>query len=156
VPHTVPHCDSYCTTLCLIMYHIVPHTLSHCASYCTTLCHILYHKLCLILYHKSPINLRQCVRSILQNIVDAQPGLKEDQPCHLATHYCGKLEVHVSVDSLAFSCMYPSASGPVTSYKIFIHIKVLLVKWKTLHLQSFFNSISLRLSLVQRFLLYIL
>jgi hypothetical protein len=115
-----------------------------------------FHALCLILYHKSPINLRQCVRSILQNIVEAQPESKEDQPRHLPTHCCGKLEVHVSVDSLAFRCMYPSASRPVTSFKIFIHIKVLLVKWKTLHLESFIKSVSLRLSLVQRFLLYIL
>ena len=74
----------------------------------------------LILYHKSPINLRQCVRSILQNIADAQPGSKEDQPCHLATHCCGKLEAHVSVDSLEFSCRYSSASRPVTSSKVFI------------------------------------
>jgi len=109
-----------------------------------------------ILYHKSPSNLRQCVRSILQNIADAQPGLNEDQPHHLATHCCGKLEARVSVDSLEFSCRHSSVSRPVTSSKIFIHIQVLLVKRKTLHLESFFNYISLRSSLVQRFLLYIL
>ena len=74
----------------------------------------------------------------------------------LAMHCCGKLEACVSVDSLEFSCRYSSASRPVTSSNIFIHIKVLLVKWKTLHLESFFNYISLRSSLVQRFLLYIL
>jgi hypothetical protein len=37
-----------------------------------------------------------------------------------------------------------------------VNIKVLLEKWKTLHLESFLTSYSLRLSLVQRFLLYIL
>ena len=74
----------------------------------------------LILYHKSPSNLRQCVWSILQNIANAQPGLKEDQPHHLAMHCCGNLRAHVSVDSLEFSCRYPSASRPITLSKIFI------------------------------------
>jgi len=74
----------------------------------------------LILYHKSPSNLRQCVWSILWNIADAQPGSKEDQPRHLATHCCGTLGAHVSVGSSQFSCSYPSASRTVTSSKIFI------------------------------------
>jgi len=43
----------------------------------------------------------------------------------------------MSVDLLEFSCRYPSASRPVTS-KILIHIKVLLVKWKKLHLERIY------------------
>ena len=41
-------------------------------------------------------------------------------------------------------------------YSLFNHTKVMVVKWKSLHLESFFTSYSLSLSLVQRFLLYIL
>jgi hypothetical protein len=70
--------------------------------------------------HKSRSNFRHCVWSILWNIADAQPGLKEDQPRHLATHCCGNLGAHVSVDSSEFSCRYPSASRPVTASEIFI------------------------------------
>jgi hypothetical protein len=57
---------------------------------------------------------------ILQNIADAQPGLKEDQPHHLAMHYCGNLGAHVSEDSSEFRCTYTSASRHITSSKIFI------------------------------------
>ena len=57
---------------------------------------------------------------MFRNIADAQPGLKEDQPRHLAMHCCGNLGDHVTVDSLEFSCRYPSASRPVMSTKIFI------------------------------------
>ena len=70
--------------------------------------------------HKSPSNLRQCAWSTLQNTADAQPGLKEDQPRHLAKHCCGNLGANVSVDSSEFSCRYPSTSRPVTSPKMFI------------------------------------
>ena len=82
--------------------------------------HTTFPETSLILYHKSPSNLRQCVWSILRNIADTQPGLKEDQPRHLVTHCCGNLLAHVCVDWSEFICRYPSASRSVMSSKIFI------------------------------------
>ena len=58
---------------------------------------------------------------ILRHIAVAQPGLKEDQPNHLAMHCCGNLGAHVLLDSSEFSCRYPSASRPITSSKILIN-----------------------------------
>lgn len=85
--------------------------------------HNIFSETSLTLYHKSPSNLRKCVWSILRNTAGAQPGLKEDQPRHLAVHCCSNLMAHVSVDSSDFSCRFPSASRSVTSPNIlFIHL----------------------------------
>jgi len=75
------------------------------ASYCTT---------------NHPVILSNVCDPLFKKIGGAQPGLKEDQPHHLAPHCCGNLGAHVSVDSLEFSCRYPSASRPITSSKLFI------------------------------------
>ena len=73
-------------------------------------------------------------------------------------HCCGNLGAHVSVDSSEFSCRYPSAFRPVTSSKIFIihSLQSSASEMEDTALGILFTSFSLRLSLVQRFLLYIL
>jgi hypothetical protein len=76
------------------------------ASYCTT---------------NHPVsNLRQGVWSILLNIADAQLGLKEDQPCHLATRCCGNLGASCVCGLIGVQLLVSFSFQTVKSSKIFI------------------------------------